>query len=190
MKRRFLKANKRQKIIIGITILFFLLGLLYTAIIPKELINEKLNTYITNLTEKKTPVESLIQRNFKNNVIENTSIYLLTMIYLFPINILIYGIKIGSIGISITSLISQYHFKSFLYFLPVILPSILNAFLLAISMYYSMSYFIIKIKYRKQVSKKRLKTSYLKVFLITTILQIVISIFDSYLSFYYFPIIH
>lgn len=192
MKRLHIKLNKRIKFLISIIILFLIIGLLYTAIVPKELIHTKVSNYLNQLIHHKLEIESLIKSNLKNNLIENTIIYLLTSIYLFPISLLILIGKSFTLGLSITSIIYFYSYKSIIIIIPFLITSTLNLFLISISTYYSLSYFLIKIKNKNKNKslKKRLRKAYLKVFLITSILQILLSILQSYLFYYYFPIFH
>lgn len=187
---RKIKLNKRVIFILIINVLLLIIGLLYPSIINKSIISTKLTTYIEGLLNSKYSINSLMSTNILNNIFENSFIYLFSFLLIsFPIVLIIYFIKIFSIGVSISSIIYIYKFKGILYSFIILLPSILSLFILSISFYYSISYFIIMIRYRKNISKKRLLKGYLKVFIITTILDIIIGVFDSYLSFYLFKFI-
>ena len=182
-----IKLNKRIILLIGLNILLIILGLLYPSIIDKSILTSKVTTYISNLIKSNYKINDLIRVNIINNSLENIIIYIFTIpLITFPISLLIYIIKSFSLGVQISSLIYIYKFKGIIYNLILLIPSILNLIVLSISIYYSISYFIILIKYKKKINKKHLLKGYIKVLLITLFIQILISIIDSYLSYYLF----
>lgn len=184
------KLNKRLIIMIVINILLLLIGFIYPSLIKKEIISTKLTTYIENLLNSNYPIDSLIKTNLINNLFENFSLYIFTiLLFSFPVVLLLYFLKTFTLGASITSIIYIYKVKGVLYSLIVLFPTLLNLLVLSISFYFSLSYFIIKLKYRKKVSKRKLLKSYIKVFLVTSLIQILISFIDGYLSFYFFKFI-
>ena len=181
MKR--IKLNKRILLIIFISIIILILGILYPSVTNKILIKEKVSNYIESLINNKIALKELIISNINNNVIENIIMYISTILVLsIPISIIIYLIKVFSLGVSISSIIYIYKIKGLLYSLIINIPILLNIIVLAISLYYSITYFIIRIRFKNKVSKKKLLKGYLKVLIITTIAQILISILDSYIT--------
>ena len=184
-----LKLKKRILLIIVLNLLFLVIGLLYPSLINKSVISTHLTTYIENLSNNQFTLDSLIRTNLLNNTLENILMYVFTYFtFTFPITLLIYISKIFILGVSISSIIYIYKLKGLLYLFITLFPSLLNLIVLTISFYYSLSYFIIRVKYKNKVPKKRLLKSYLKVFIITLLLQIAISFLDGYLSFYFFKI--
>lgn len=183
------KLNRRQILIVVLTIISLIIGFLYPSLVNKSIISAKLTNYIEALSNTKFAVDSLIKTNILNNLIENTALYLFTYtLVFFPITILIFLLKSFTIGASITSILYIYKLKGLLYLPVIIIPSILSFIVILVSFYYALSYFILKVKYKRKFSKKRLIKSYLKVLLITSTLQILISFIDSYLSFYFFKL--
>lgn len=183
------KLNRRQILIVVLTIISLIIGFLYPSLVNKSIISAKLTNYIEALSNTKFAVNSLIKTNILNNLIENTALYLFTYtLVFFPITILIFLLKSFTIGASITSILYIYKLKGLLYLPVIIIPSILSFIVILVSFYYALSYFILKVKYKRKFSKKRLIKSYLKVLLITSTLQILISFIDSYLSFYFFKL--
>ena len=184
-----IKLSKRLMLIILLNFIFLIIGLLYPSIIDKSIISAKLTTYIDNLVHSNYTLDSLIKTNASNNLLENTFLYLFTYFtFTFPLALFIYILKIFILGVSISSIIYIYKFKGLLYLFITVFPSILNLIVLSVSFYYSLSYFIIRVKYKNKVPKKRLLKSYLKIFIITSILEIIITFLDSYLSFYFFKL--
>ena len=183
------KLNKRKTIIIIINIILIILGLLYPSIIEKSTISTKLTTYIENIINSKYLIEALIKTNIINNISEVLLLSLNTIfIITFPISILLYFTKSFSLGVSISSLIYFYKLKGLLFSIIIGIPSIINLILISILFYYSITYFIIFIKSKSKIRKKKLLKEYLKVILIVLVLNIILSIIDSYLSFYLFKL--
>ncbi|MDO4996671.1 MAG: hypothetical protein Q4E69_05785, partial [Bacilli bacterium] len=103
----------------------------------------------------------------------------------FPITILLFIIKPFSLGVSISSILYIYKIKGLLY-LPIILPSIINLILISILFYYSITYIIVRLRYKNKTSRRKLLFGYIKIILIILVLNIVVSYIESYLSYYLF----
>ena len=181
------RINKRKLIIIVLNVLLLVIGLLYPSIINKASITTKLSNYIDNLINIKYTIESLIKTNILNNISETILLSLNTILVIsFPISIIIFLLKPFTLGVSISSIIYIYKLKGILYTLIIIIPSLLNLLLINILFYYSISYILIRIKYKNKRSRKRLLIEYIKVLVIILVLNIILSFIDSYLSFYLF----
>ena len=175
-----IKLNKRIKLIIYLTIIFLIIGILLPSIMNKSLIKSRVDNYISNLIENKVSKNKILLRTSSNNLVENSLISFMPL----PINILVFIIKIISIGSSITSILITYKLKGILY-LPIIIPNLLSLIILSISLYYSITYFLIR---KRNINKKKLIKEYLFIYLITTLLLVIVSIIETYLSLYYFPL--
>lgn len=181
------RINKRKLIIIVLNVLLLVIGLLYPSIINKASITTKLTNYIDNLINSKYTIDSLIKTNILNNISETVLLSLNTILVIsFPISIIIFLLKPFTLGVSISSIIYIYKLKGILYTLIIIIPSLLNLLLINILFYYSISYILIRIKYKNKRSRKRLLIEYIKVLVIILVLNIILSFIDSYLSFYLF----
>lgn len=181
------RINKRKLIIIVLNVLLLVIGLLYPSIINKASITTKLTTYIDNLIKSKYTIDSLIKTNIINNISETILLSLNTILVIsFPISIIIFLLKPFTLGVSISSIIYIYKLKGILYTLIIIIPSLLNLLLINILFYYSITYILIRIKYKNKRSRKRLLIEYIKVLVIILVLNILLSFIDSYLSFYLF----
>ena len=175
-----IKLNKRIKLIIYIVITFLIIGILIPSLMNKTIIKSRVDNYISSLIYNKISKNTLLLRTSRNNLVENSLISFMPL----PINILIYIIKIISIGSSITSIIITYKLKGLLY-LPIIIPNLLSVLILSVSLYYAITYLLIR---KRKINKKKLKKEYLLIYLITNILLVLISIIETYLSIYYFPL--
>lgn len=181
------RINKRKLIIIVLNVLLLVIGLLYPSIINKASITTKLTNYIDNLINSKYTIDSLIKTNILNNISETILLSLNTILVIsFPISIIIFLLKPFTLGVSISSIIYIYKLKGILYTLIIIIPSLLNLLLINILFYYSITYILIRIKYKNKRSRKRLLIEYIKVLVIILVLNIILSFIDSYLSFYLF----
>lgn len=181
------RINKRKLIIIILNVLLLVIGLLYPSIINKASITTKLTNYIDNLINSKYTIDSLIKTNILNNISETILLSLNTILVIpFPISIIIFLLKPFTLGVSISSIIYIYKLKGILYTLIIIIPSLLNLLLINILFYYSITYILIRIKYKNKRSRKRLLIEYIKVLVIILVLNIILSFIDSYLSFYLF----
>lgn len=181
------RINKRKLIIIVLNVLLLVIGLLYPSIINKASITTKLTNYIDNLINSKYTIDSLIKTNILNNISETILLSLNTILVIsFPISIIIFLLKPFTLGVSISSIIYIYKLKGILYTLIIIIPSLLNLLLINILFYYSITYILIRIKYKNKRSRKRLLIEYIKVLVIIIVLNIILSFIDSYLSFYLF----
>lgn len=181
------RINKRKLIIIVLNVLLLVIGLLYPSIINKASITTKLTNYIDNLINSKYTIDSLIKTNILNNISETVLLSLNTILVIsFPISIIIFLLKPFTLGVSISSIIYIYKLKGILYTLIIIIPSLLNLLLINILFYYSITYILIRIKYKNKRSRKRLLIEYIKVLVIILVLNIILSFIDSYLSFYLF----
>lgn len=181
------RINKRKLIIIVLNVLLLVIGLLYPSIINKASIKTKLTNYIDNLINSKYTIDSLIKTNILNNISETILLSLNTILVIsFPISIIIFLLKPFTLGVSISSIIYIYKLKGILYTLIIIIPSLLNLLLINILFYYSITYILIRIKYKNKRSRKRLLIEYIKVLVIILVLNIILSFIDSYLSFYLF----
>lgn len=185
-----IKINKRVLFILIITIICIILGILYPSVTNKVLIKEKVSNYIEALLNNRLSIKELIVSNINNNIIENIIMYITTIfLILFPISIIIYLIKVFSLGVSISSIIYIYKLKGLLYTIIINIPVLLNIIVLGLSLYYSITYIIIRIRYKNKISKKKLLKGYLKILIVTTVLQILISLIDSYLTYNIFKIL-
>lgn len=181
------KINKRKTFIILVNILLIIFGLLYPSLVDKNTISTKLTTYIESIINSKYSIESLIKTNMINNISEVLMLSIMTIpLITFPLSIIFYLTKSFSLGVSISSMIYIYKIKGILYSIIITIPAIINLVLLSILIYYSITYFIIAIKYRNKFSRKKLLREYIKIFIIILMLNIILSFIDSYMSYYIF----
>lgn len=181
------KINKRKTFIILVNILLLIFGLLYPSLVDKNTISTKLTTYIESIINSKYTIDSLIKTNMINNISEVLMLSIMTIpLITFPLSIIFYLTKSFSLGVSISSMIYIYKLKGILYSIIITIPAIINLVLLSILIYYSITYFIIAIKYRNKFSRKKLLREYIKIFIIILMLNIILSFIDSYMSYYIF----
>ena len=180
-----MKLNKRIKLILILSIISIIIGILLPAFINKDLIKSRVEAYIPLLITNKVKRNTLLLRTSSNNLIENNLICFMPLLHLIPISILIYNIKSITIGSTISSILITYKFKGILYIIPLLIPNILSILTLSVSLYYAITYTIVR---KRKLNKKKLLKKYLIIVLITNFIEILISILETYISLYYFPI--
>ena len=177
--------NKRIKFILIITIICIIIGLLIPSLMNKSLIKSRVENYILSLINNKIQKNSYLLRTSRNNLVENTTISFMPIIHLIPISILIYIIKTISIGSTITYILIKYKIKGLLYIPPIIIPNILSLIILSVSLYYAITYTLVR---KRKINKKKLLKDYLIIYIITSILQLIISYIETYITINYFPL--
>lgn len=182
-------VNKKMIIFFGTLIITGIIsGSLFGIIIKgddKTLVSEYINTFFNNINNNSINFVS----SFTNSIISNFVFIILVWILGIsiigcPITIFMYFSKVFSLGFSLASLITNYNFKGILYALVYIIPSQIFFFLgYTLLMIYSVSLSLklcISIIKKKNIDFKYIMNRYLIVLLITVILVLIGSLFESF----------
>ncbi len=179
------KKNKIFIIISLLTIIAFILGILYISIISKE--NQKLVVdSITNFfTNKGLDIKSLIFKTLTTNMINCLLIWLLGISIIgipFVLILLIYNSFV--LGFTISSLIYTLKIKNIFKIFIFIIPNIINIFIIFILVYYSISFNIMLFNYlfkKKEYNRKIIVNRYLKILILAIIVFIISTFLEAYL---------
>lgn len=182
-------VNKKMIIFFGTLIITGIIsGSLFGIIIKgedKTLVSEYINTFFNNINNNGINFVS----SFTNSIISNLVFIILVWILGIsiigcPVTIFMYFSKAFSLGFSLASLITNYNFKGILYALVYIIPSQIFFFLgYTLLMIYSVSLSLklcISIMKKKNIDFKYIMNRYLIVLLITVILVLIGSLFESF----------
>lgn len=187
--KRNIIVNKKMIVFFGTLIITGIVaGSLFGIIIKgndKSLVSEYINTFFNNINNNGINYVT----SFINSIISN-SIFILIIWILgisiigCPITIFMYFSKAFSLGFTIASLIVNYNIKGVLYAIIYIIPSQIFFILgYTLLMIYSVSLSLklcISIIKKKSIDFKYIMNRYLIVLLITCILIVIGSIFESF----------
>ena len=128
--------------------------------------------------------------SFKNNTLNSLFIWLLGISIIgIPIVFILLYMEFFSLGISISALITTYKFKSILAILFYIFPGkLLYLFIIFILSFFStkFSYKLIKTIFLKEdINLNIYFKKYIKILILVTVLLIICSIFDTYISLFF-----
>lgn len=181
------KLNKKILIFLfGLLAIGFIFGTVFITMInssDKELVKDYIKNYIDNVNNinySKSLINSLI-----NNLGFVLIIWLLGISVIgIPLIIFIYFTKAFTLGFSISSFILNYKTKGCLYALIYVFPSqIINIIMYTILTLYSLT-FSFKIIYsllnKSNLNFKNLTGKYFKILLITIIITIISSLYDTF----------
>lgn len=185
-------VNKKMIIFFGTLIITGIIsGSLFGIIIKgddKTLVSEYINTFFNNINNINNNSINFVS-SFTNSIISNLVFIILVWILGIsiigcPVTIFMYFSKAFSLGFSLASLITNYNFKGILYALVYIIPSQIFFFLgYTLLMIYSISLSLklcISIMKKKNIDFKYIMNKYLIVLLITVILVLIGSLFESF----------
>jgi len=188
------KQKKLYFFLIGLIIIAVILGILFWFIINKEdklLVNNELTSFFINIKEGNN-INYL--GSFFNSVI--TNLLYIGLIWLLgisiiglPIIIVLIGLKGFVVGFSIVSIIATYGFKGVLGAITYTFPhQIIFLMLLVLLGFYSISFCIKLFKYlflKQNINFKDAMRRYLKILLLSSIISIVISLFETFIATYF-----
>lgn len=197
VKRVKNSINRQKKLyffLIGLIIISVILGILFWFIISKEdklLVNDELTSFFISIKDGNN-INYL--SSFFNSIITNLLyiglIWLLGLSIIgLPIIIVFIGLKGFIIGFSIVSIIATYGFKGILGSITYIFPhQIIFLFLLILLGFYSISFCIKLFKYlflKQNINFKDAMRRYIKILLLSSIISIIISIFETFAATYF-----
>ena len=181
-----IKENKLLFILLIITIISFILGILYPAILnekDKELITKTITENLNNI--KNINYLKTLTQSFINNIPLTIIIWLLGISIIgIPIIIIILILKPFIAGFTITSIIITKGIKSLYIALIYTLPNILNIIGSILLSYYALSFSLTLYKVifkKKNITFHNIIKNYIKLLLIFIIYQTIITLIETYL---------
>lgn len=186
-KIKKLKLRKIDTIILIVTLLSFILGILFLAIISKsnkELVASTLDNFFTGIKAKDFNYNQALFNSLSNNITVVSIIWLLGISIIgIPIVILILISKSFILGFSISSIIYNYGLKGILMTIIYIIPHVLNLFITIILAYYSMNFSIMLFNLlfrKKEYSKRIIVNRYIKILVVSIIFFLISSILEVF----------
>ena len=180
MTRR-IKKNKLLFIMISLTIISYILGIIFNVLIgenSKEIIKNNINL----LVENKLIIPSNI---FINNITITIIIYLLGISIIGLLIILpIYLFKVFILSFETISLISTLKLKNILVIIIYLLPNIINTIIYFMICYYAISYSIYLVRnifFNKKYNMYLITKKYLLIFIISLIFIILSSSLEVFI---------
>lgn len=178
---RKIKRNKLLFLMISLTIVSFIVGILFSILISednKKIITENINLLINN--------KLILPKNIIiNNILITTSIYLLGISVVGLIIILpIYFFKVFILSFEMISLITTLKLKNIIAIFIYLLPNIINVIIYFIICYYAINYSIYLIKnlfFNKKYNMYLITRKYLVIFLISLLIIILSSSLEIFI---------
>lgn len=186
-KIKKLKLRKIDTIILIVTLLSFILGILFLAIISKsnkELVASTLDNFFTGIKAKDFNYNQALFNSLSNNITVVSITWLLGISIIgIPIVILILISKSFILGFSISSIIYNYGLKGILMTIIYIIPHVLNLFITIILAYYSMNFSIMLFNLlfrKKEYSKRIIVNRYIKILVVSIIFFLISSTLEVF----------
>lgn len=180
---KYIKRNKLLSFYIFITVLVFILGILYHSILPnelKEIVKDNTNNIIKNK----------INLNEIKNIILNNSIYSI-IIWILGISIIgsiivliLFEFKVFIYSFELTSLIINLKLNNILFIIIYLIPKTINIIIYFIITYYSINYSIYLFKYlilKKNYNIKSITNKYIKVLIKSQIILLISLILEIFI---------
>lgn len=189
-KDNILKQKKIYIILISLIILGIILGISYIFFINDndlKLVKTEIKSFFNLIKTNKIDYESGIINSLSTNILYCTGIWLLGISIIgIPIVIILLIFKSFIMGFSISSIINIYGFKGILGALTYIFPhQLLFLLIMLLISFYSINFSIKLFKYlflHKNIDLKNIMKRYIKIYIISIIGAILISLIEIYLS--------
>ena len=191
-----IRTNKLLITMVGLTIISFIIGLLFIALLDKtnqELVIKSITSFFINIIQDNVIYSKALNTSLINNLLVNTIIWVLGISIIgVPIVSVILFIKTFIVGFSFSSIVYTFHMKGIITGLVYIFPHILNIFVTFIMTYYSISFSILLYKYlfkKKDYNRLVITKRYLKLLLLSTVFLIVTSFIEVFVIPFIFQIL-
>jgi stage II sporulation protein M len=186
--KKELKINKKGLgFLIGISLIGFIFGCFFIIIISKSdklLVKEYIESFLKNLNTNKINYFDIFKNTLLNNLLFIFVIFLLGMSVIgIPINIFYYFLKSFVLGFTMVSFILTYKIKGCLFSLLYVIPhNLINICIFTVLVYYSINFSILliyAITKKKNINFKIIVNKYLKILLVTILIILITSIYES-----------
>lgn len=184
-----IKKNKLLAILLIISILTLILSLFLTSTINNT-VKKDINKNIINILSNKEEQKALItDKTIINSIFQKISItgiiwILGISIIGIPITILIYITKVILLGWNLFFMIKNSKINNCLFIISYLLPDSITILILFFLTYYSLTYSILLIKLlfrKKHIPISNITKNYIKILIISIILELIITIIEVYL---------
>jgi len=175
---KFLKRNKTFTLCVILTVIFFVFGICFNAIIGREAREEialNINNMISMIGKESTSMKNLFGI-ITSNMITTCIIWLLGMAVVgIPIVLFFYLFKVFMFSFEGVALLSNLHFSKILFIIIYSLPSLLNIIIYFILVYYCINYSLFLIKllfFKKSFNIRDITKRYIKILQISCIILV------------------
>ena len=182
------KTNKTLATLLILTIIPFVLGTLFIAILDdsnKVIITKSITNFFKGISENNLNYQNALSTSLLNNNIVNLLIWILGISIIgIPIVTIIQMIKTFILSFSMTSIIYTYSFKGIIPCIIYIIPHIINLFITFIVVYYSINFSVLLWNYlfrKKDYNRRVIVKRYLKVLIFSSIILIISSLIEVFL---------
>lgn len=183
------KLDKNLSIFLIILLIIGLIaGSIFSSILntsDKILVNEHLNSFLTNIEQNKINTLETFKNNFFQDLFNSILIWLLGISVIgLPIIIIIYFSSSFILGFTIGSIITTFKLKGCLFAFIYVFPfEIINLLVFMLLVMYSMTFsfkMIYSVLKKKTIDFKIMINKYLIILFITIIINLVTAIYNSY----------
>ncbi len=183
-----IRSRRLVSVLLLVTIVFFVLGVLFIAILDKNnqnLINTSITSYFKGIHSDNLDYSKAITTSLMNNLLVNTFIWLLgiSIIGIFLVIICLI-VKSFILGFSFSSILYTYNIRGLLPSLIYIVPHVITLIITFIVVYYSISFSILLWNYffrKKEYNRTFITRRYLKLLVFSTITLIIASLIEVFL---------
>ncbi len=183
---KFLKQNRTFSICLLLTIIVFIVGLFFNAIIDdgaKKEITSNINNMILNMKQNKIQLfGSLMKQIFSD-------FSFLFLVWIFGIsivgivvNLFLYLFKVFMFAFELVALLSNLHISNLFFILIYMLPNFLKLIVYFFMIYYSINYSLVLIKllfFKRSFNIKLITQRYIKLLLICLLISLTISLLNG-----------
>lgn len=183
-----IKKNKLLLWLVIITVISFILGCLFIAILSKdnqELVKTSINSYFSGIKEGNFQYLKSLYSVLTSNLFFNLFIWIMgiSIIGIF-IGILMLIYKSFIVGFSFTSILYTYGYKGIIMGVIYIIPEVINLFLVFVVSYYSIRFSTLLFNYlfkKKDYNRLVVIKRYIKILLVVGFLIIINSVIIVFL---------
>ena len=183
-----LNINKLLLLLLFLSLVFFLLGFFYISILDNEnklLIKDNINNYLNAIKTNNVKYEITFIRTTTSNILTDLVIWLsgislIGIIFIF----LIYIFKCFLLSFTITSILYNFKLKGIIFATIYIVPMLINMITIFFLTYYAISFSIMLFNHffrKKDYNRKVIVKRYLKILIISLIISLSSSIFETFI---------
>lgn len=183
---RFLKSNKTFTCCFLLTIIFFLVGIIFNSLIEDSVRNEitkNIAKLINNFTKENYNLK-LIFETISNNLVEIFIVWIFGISIIgIPIVGIFYSLKAFLLGFELVSLLSNLQVCNIFFVIIYLVPMLLNLAVFFLLIYYSINYSLVLIKIlfmKKNYNLKNITNRYVKILLITLLCGLITALLESF----------
>lgn len=182
---KFLKKNKTFSVCLMLTILCFIAGILFNAIIDSNVRSDVSNNIlmmVKNINKNEFNLNLIINKVF-NNFSFIAVLWGFGMAVIgIPIVLFLYSLKVFMFAFEFISLFNNLHLSNILFIFVYLSPKLLNIIVYFILLYYSVNYSLVLFRLlflKKNYNIRSITRRYLKILLFCLLCGLVTALFES-----------